>query len=67
MTDQTEPQSRMRPKEKDDTIAKKVAIGCMISFLHNADNRSAPPALVSRHNTQPLLAVAASNDEACMQ
>ena len=31
------------------------------SFLHNADNRSTPPALVSRHNTQPLLSVEASN------
>ena len=34
-------------------------------FLHNADSKSASPALVSRHDTQPLLAVAAaSNDEA---
>ena len=61
-----EPQSRKRPKEIDDTIAKKVChqMHDIRSFLHNADNRSAPPALVSRHNTQqPFLAVACGNDE----
>ena len=56
-----EPQSRKRPKKKDDTIAKKVChwMHYIPSFVHNADNRSAPPAFVSRHNIQPLLAAAA--------
>ena len=62
-----EPQSRKRPKEKKEREAKKVChrMHDIRSFLHNADSKSASPALVSRHDTQPLLAVAAaSNDEA---
>ena len=61
-----EPLSRKRPKEKDETEAKKVChrMHDIRSFLHKAGNQSTPPTLVSRHNTQPLLAVAARNDEA---
>ena len=63
------PLSRKRPKVKDETEAKKVCHRSRMhdirSFLHKADNQSAPPTLVSRHDTQRLLAVAlaAPNDD----
>ena len=59
-----EPLSRKRPKEKDETEAKVChRMHDIRSLLHKADNQSAPPTLVSRHDTQPLFAVAAHNDD----
>ena len=61
-----EPLSRKQPKEKDETEAKKVRIGCVI--LDRFYTRLV--AKVHRQHwchvtdTQPLLAVAARNDEA---
>ena len=62
-----EPLSRKR--KKDETEAKKVyhRMHDIRSFLHKAGNQSTPPTLVSRHDTQPLLAVAARNDEAIIE
>ena len=59
-----EPLSRKRPKEKDETEVKKAChrMHDIRSFLHKADNQSAPPTLVSRHDTQRLLAVASNDD-----
>ena len=61
-----EPLSRKRPKKKDDTEAKKVChrMHDIRSFLHKAGNQSTPPTSVSRHDTQPLLVIAACNGEA---
>ena len=61
-----EPLSRKRPKERVETEAKVChRMHDIRSFLHKADNQSAPPTLVSRHDTQRLLAVAlaAPNDD----